>query len=246
MKAADWKQRFEEQAQWTKTLRQYIFKRLPIKPGWKACEIGCGFGSILPEASQHLGLTIGLDIALDSLTGQPKTQNAPLINANACFLPFRQNAFNLCFCHYFLLWIKEPQGLLEEVKRVLQPGGYLAFFAEPDYALREAEPTAANALACMQNLSLALQGVDLHAGSQLSRRLKDSGFELIEYGQITEGENIPPELSRSERDVLRSDWQFLIQHGGGSMSRSKLEFCLSGSIKRWQVPTFYALARLKK
>ena len=37
--------------------------------------------------------------------------------------PFTNASFDLTFCHYLLLWLKDPLSAIKEMKRVTRPGG---------------------------------------------------------------------------------------------------------------------------
>src|SRR5689334_24599442 len=45
--------------------------------------------------------------------------------ANACKIPFRDDAFDICFCTQMLEYAPNPQAVIAEIRRVLKPGGAL-------------------------------------------------------------------------------------------------------------------------
>jgi ubiquinone/menaquinone biosynthesis C-methylase UbiE len=244
MQAADWHARYLEQAQWTKLLRQYILNKLPIQPNWLVCELGCGTGAVLQDLSRLFGHVVGLDLDLNVLTFQD-AEKTFLVNANAYNPPFQANSFDLFVCHYFLLWLSDPLAVLRAARNVLKSGGYLAVFAEPDYASRRALPESMNKLAVLQNQSLTAQGANLEIGRNLGQLLTASGFSVLEYGSMKEASEHAPLLSPSEKIVLRADWEFLNQRREAEITQEELENLLLDVPDCWYVPTYYALAHLK-
>jgi ubiquinone/menaquinone biosynthesis C-methylase UbiE len=245
MQAADWHARYLEQAQWTKLLRQYILNKLLIQPNWLICELGCGTGVILQDLSGALGHVVGLDLDLNVLAFQD-TGKPFLVNANAYDPPFQANSFDLIVCHYFLLWLSDPLAVLRAARNVLKSGGYLAVFAEPDYASRRVLPDGMKNLATLQNQSLAAQGANLEIGRNLGQLLTSSGFSVLEYGLMKEANENALQLSTSEKNVLHADWKFLDQRREAEITQEELENLLMSVPDRWYVPTYYALAQLIK
>jgi SAM-dependent methyltransferase len=245
MQAADWHARYLEQAQWTKLLRQYTLNKLPIQPNWLVCEFGCGTGAVLQDLSGAFGHVVGLDRDLNVLTFQDAGKTF-LVNTNAYNPPFQANSFDLIVCHYFLLWLSDPLAVLRAAKNMIKSGGYLAIFAEPDYASRRELPDGMKKLAVLQNQSLAAQGANLEIGRNLGQLLTVSGFTVLEYGPMEEASEHAALLSASEKNVLRADWEFLNQRREAEITQQELKELLMVVPERWYVPTYYALAQLKK
>jgi ubiquinone/menaquinone biosynthesis C-methylase UbiE len=244
MQASDWHARYLEQAQWTKLLRQYILNNLPIQPNWMVCEFGCGTGAVLQDLSGAFGHVVGLDRDLNVLAFQD-TGKPYLVNANAYNPPFQANSFDLIVCHYFLLWLSDPLAVLRAARNMLKSGGYLAVFAEPDYASRRALPESMKKLAVLQNQSLTAQGANLKIGRNLGQLLTASGFTVLEYGSMKEANKHALLLSPSEKNVLRADWKFLNQRREAEITLEELESLWMDVPDRWYVPTYYALAQIK-
>jgi len=245
MQIADWHERYLQQAQWTEPLRRYILSKLPICADWTVCEFGSGTGAVLDDLEGLAEAIVGLDKDLDSLTIQTHTK-AFRVNADALEPPFLESSFDLVFCHYFLLWVAGPMAVLQAARKVLKPGAYLAIFAEPDYASRKTQPKTLEALAELQNASLAAQGAHLEIGRELGYLLNSSGFSVLEYGQIKEAKNGNHLLTESEKKVMHSDWEYLLKRNLTAVTQEELEHLLKIEPERWHVPTYYALARLNE
>ena len=86
--------------------------------GSKRClEVGTGYGQF-----QHLVPNyVGIDIAFSS----SKYMQAPFVNASAMRLPFRNDSFDCVWSNHVLEHVDEPELMLEEIWRVLRPGGFL-------------------------------------------------------------------------------------------------------------------------
>ena len=111
-----------------------------IKPTDKILDIGCGPGTITADFASLAseGKVIGVDAVegvlqqaseyassrgLKNVTFQP-------VDANA--LPFEDGSFDVVHCHQVLQHVKDPVGILREMRRVVKKGGIVAA-READY-----------------------------------------------------------------------------------------------------------------
>jgi SAM-dependent methyltransferase len=242
--SVDWDRRYFQQSLWTKPLRDYLVKGLSIPPTSRVLEVGCGTGVICSDfENQNPCIQFGLDINFDCL--RIATRNNPKIGyicGDALSLPFQDGTFDLVFCHYFLLWVSNPDLALQEIKRVLHSSGTLLVFAEPDHMSRIDAPVSLEFLGRLQTDSLIRQGADVSIGRKIPSLLSDAGFSNIEYGisgfQIRS--KSLPEWWQSEWAVLFDDLHEMIEENEllelQKMDKSSWE---SGSRVLW-VPTFYA------
>jgi ubiquinone/menaquinone biosynthesis C-methylase UbiE len=239
----DWHARFTQQAQWTKTLRDYLLSQLEITPQWQILEIGCGTGAVLSDfQNYYTGKLYGIDIELNSCKMATRNvRNSSISNADALQLPFTACSFDLIFCHYFLLWSPAPSQALGEIKRTLKPGARLLVFAEPDYRARIDTPPHLERLAKLQTDSLIAQGANPSIGRQLPSLASSSGFKDIRYGVsgFETGGNQLPDWWDFEWLVLEHDLENLIDRAELDELRKIDQQCwLNGSRVLW-VPTFY-------
>lgn len=109
-------------------------KSLPVKKNDWLLDLGCGEGRhciasqfYFPEAK-----TIGLDISHRSLLKAQQKQRdfsnrnpSSYVNSSGFSLPFRANSMDHVICSEVLEHIHEYSIFLEEINRVLKPGGYL-------------------------------------------------------------------------------------------------------------------------
>ena len=100
-----------------KKIQKYIKKDAVL------LDIGCGNGAFLQYISNFIEQGIGLD----------KKENIPISNRNIQFknyefenrLDFSDNSFNVVTMLAVLEHIKNPQKILNEIYRILKPGGIL-------------------------------------------------------------------------------------------------------------------------
>ena len=184
--------RYMQQMEWTKPFRNYLFRRFSKSEKLKILEIGCGTGAVLSDIKNEYGkrieLLAGIDIDQKSLLYAKNWQCVNLANADGKYLPFADSCFDLVFCHYFLLWVKDPFEFLAEMKRVTKPGGICAAMAEPCYDELHAEPRELFELADKQRKALSDFGANVNVGSQLNNYFKEAGFSEIECGKYRENQ----------------------------------------------------------
>jgi SAM-dependent methyltransferase len=202
----NWHTRYAQQAKWTRDLRDYVFNKLQLNESSRVLEVGCGTGAILSELPAHPSVN-GLDI--DSVSLKQCLINAPfvpLVQGNALQLPYANNSFNVVYCHYLLLWVRDPQQALLEMKRVTKPGGNIIAFAEPDYTARIDEPEELVQLGKWQTESLKRQGADPGFGVRLAESFFQAGIEILETGTIQDvGNEASVHAWEVEWAVIESD-----------------------------------------
>ena len=106
--------------------RAFVTSGIPTKG--EVLDLGCGGGT---ELFTRFGNVCGLDISLKSL--ECAAQVYPqLVQGNVMKLPFADSGFDTVIASHLIghLVREEKELFLEEIKRVLKPGGYLVLFAE--------------------------------------------------------------------------------------------------------------------
>ncbi len=244
-----WHKRFSQQARWTEEIRRYIVQQTHLTQAHRILESGCGTGAVLC-AMQHLlpaARFYGIDLRLDYLqTAQECAPESYLAAADAAFLPAGNGFFDAVLCHYFLLWVKDPAGILAEMKRVTRPGGVVIALAEPDYGGRIDYPLPLAELGRLQGQSLQMQGADPYMGRKLNALFHQAGFTDAHTGLLGGQWNEAPAFQawESEWAVLQTDLEHILP-------RERLEALRSLDAAAWQkgerilfVPTFYAWGRV--
>lgn len=245
-------QRYQQQAEWTRSIRLYLHGRLNLPKKATILETGCGTGVLLREMrDQYPEADIsGLDIDPDALRLAADTApTVPITRTDASLMPYPDACFDLVFCHFFLLWAHPLENVLREILRVLKPGGIFAAFAEPDYGARIDFPPELAHLGQMQEDSLRTRGAHTRIGRELGFHLHRVGLTAIEIG-ILGGQwqyPLPAQPADTEKAVLHEDLmafkdeeseqekqeQYLLLDAQSRTAGTRLEY----------VPTFYGTGR---
>jgi len=217
MDAHAWHTRFSQQAKWTASLRQYLFERVGLKEDDRILEIGCGTGAVLHAMIQETNSrrAFGLDLNYTYLS--LAAHNAPpahLIQANAHALPFPDGCFDIVFCHFLLLWVKNPLLTVKEMTRITRQGGWVLALAEPDYGGRIDYPEALAEIGHMQEESLRQQGAETRLGRRLAAL-----FIAAELHEIVSG-------------VLGGEWE--VQHAAADWQQEWE--VLEDDLRGWLTP----------
>jgi len=125
-----------------------IIQRSGIKEGMRVLDLGCGSGAFtafVARAVGEEGKVYALDIQPEMLkqlaTKLSKSENEDiknieLVNSSAYELPFDDNSLDLVYMVTVLQEIPDRSKALQQIRRVLEPGGVLAvteFLPDPDY-----------------------------------------------------------------------------------------------------------------
>ena len=239
-----WAARYQSQAQWTEQTRQFILKQINLPTQAKILEVGCGSSAVLKDYEIIGHHTFGVDIDYSILRYSKRQTESGLINADGYSLPIKDEYFDLCFCHYLLLWLHEPAKLLKEMKRVTKKSGWICCFAEPDYLSRIDAPSPLDKLGEIQNQSLIQQGINLTAGREVAGWLSEIILTSINWGII--GANQSANTMHSDNDewtTIEKDVDSLISIEEIVMYRRFVQDAQSREIRVLFIPTFYAYAQ---
>jgi SAM-dependent methyltransferase len=244
----DWHARFSQQALWTVQLRSYIYKLIMPRSDAVILDVGCGTGALEPEYSLLTNAVItSLDIDLPRLVFARELTSANWVNGDALSLPFTQDSFDICLCHYLLLWINEPLNALEEMKRVTRPGGHILILAEPDYTHRIDFPDELSILGKLQAESLGSQGADPGIGSSIAGLLNQVDIEVIETG-LSGGQWHPSNSTKDkENEWMTLELDLLNILTPEQIEKYKMQDLAARVVgtRILFVPVFYAIGKIK-
>jgi len=105
---------------------------LQLFPNAKLLEVGVGTGLSLPLCARNVRFT-GIDLSQKMLNRARKRVQAlnlsrvRLMKMDATTLRFRDNSFDRVLAAYFISTVSDPVRVIQEMKRVCRPEGFLVF-----------------------------------------------------------------------------------------------------------------------
>jgi SAM-dependent methyltransferase len=150
---------------------------LAISPGDRVLDVGCGPGNFTRDFAQAAsgGLAVGVDASetmLGAAVRRGGGESLAYVRADAAALPFRDASFDAVCCFAALYLIDSPTEALDEIVRVLAPGGRVALLASCN---RGPLPTGA-----LGALTRGVAGVRMFGRDELTGALADRGLERID------------------------------------------------------------------
>lgn len=243
----DWNRRFSQQAQWSKDLREYVFRKANLEKSATILEVGCGTGAFLQQTPEYL-TKFGIDIAMDRLDyARKRLQKINLTCADASSLPFPEYCFEMTVCHYLLLWLHDPLRVLSEMQRVTKSGGIVAAFAEPDYGFSSGYLSICDQIHALQKISLMNQGANPLMGRELGELFTKLDLQNVESGRL-----IPnPDLMNKKRDinldvnVIQNDLLNLLHADELKIMLRAWRKEIKQNPSHQEIPTFFAFGFVK-
>lgn len=106
----------------------FLIDAAQIQADNRVLDAGCGTG-VLSRQLHALGATVtGLDLSDSMLSvAREVCPNAAFHQGNVCKLPFEDNQFDAAVSAFMLMFVPEPMEAIAELKRVVRPGGRIAF-----------------------------------------------------------------------------------------------------------------------
>jgi SAM-dependent methyltransferase len=108
--------------------RRIALETLAISPGERVLDVGCGPGNFTRPFARAAGdgLVVGIDASKTMLARAVAEPNVAYLRGDAADLPFRDRTFDAVCCFATLYLVAEPMRALDEIARVLAPGGKVA------------------------------------------------------------------------------------------------------------------------
>lgn len=165
---------YATQDAWFQPVRTQLFRRIDLVSKTNILDLGAGTGQTIPELKRRSG---GRVVGIDHDPECVRFSDGRVTLGEAGTLPFDDRSFDVVFTQMFFLWAKPLNRIIAEIRRVLQPGGYLLVAAEPDYEGLIEEPASCKEVRKYAD-SLIAEGADIAIGRTLGGVLADAGFTV--------------------------------------------------------------------
>lgn len=178
----DFIKKLELQALETAEERIPLYLEVGLKDAKSILDLGCGSGIVTKDIA-HLtkGKVIGIDgsddmikVARDVLKDY---KNVELYVGGAEYIPFDDNIFDIVTCNLLLMWANNPQQVVNEMARVVKPGGRVLASLEPDYGGKLHYPENPKVDPIFAGKSIKQKGGDPHIGRKLRLLFVKAGLE---------------------------------------------------------------------
>jgi len=240
--------RYLVQATWTASIRERLFDSIQIQGTHRVLEVGSGTGVVSAEITQRFKVDcVGVDIDHSAVAfARILDPTSSYLAADGIHLPFQSAAFDMAVCHFLLLWVEDPEMILNEMARVTKPGGWILALAEPDYGGRIDFPRELETVGQGQIQALLDQGANPYLGRTLRALFHSTQLTEIRTGLLGgEWQGSPDE------DQLESEWETLSRDLSHLLPAEEIELYKRIDNKAWKmgtrvlfVPTFYAAGRV--
>ena len=241
---AAWHEQAARQARWTQATRNQLVRRARLLQAERVLDVGCGTGAITDELARRTrGNVTGLDVDPQRLA-LARQRGAPVHyeQGDALDLPYPDGHFDIVACHFFLLWVADPQRAVCEMARVTKKRGTVLICAEPDYGGRLDWPDLP--IRAWQIDGLRRQGANPLVGRQLRQLLTGAGLRA-EVGILPSHWDVP-----SLEAQFEAEWALLQADVGGTVdpetfaqAQARAREAIEAGTRLVYVPTFYGLGR---
>ncbi|GAA6204997.1 MULTISPECIES: bifunctional demethylmenaquinone methyltransferase/2-methoxy-6-polyprenyl-1,4-benzoquinol methylase UbiE [Thalassotalea] len=181
-----------------------------VRPGNKVLDLAGGTGDLTAKFSKLVGRegkviladinSSMLNVGRDKLRDKGLVQNIEYVQANAQYLPFEDNTFDIITIAFGLRNVTDKEMALRSMYRVLKPGGRLLVleFSKPEHEIinKIYDFYSFNILPKMGDLvakdgdsyQYLAESIRMHPDQEtLKGMMNDAGFEQTSYKNLTDG-----------------------------------------------------------
>lgn len=178
----DFIKKLELQALETAEERIPLYLEVGVKDAEITLDVGCGSGFVTRDIA-HLtkGKVVGIDGSFDLIKVAMNLlrdfKNVEFYVGSAEILPFCDNTFDIITCNLLLMWVDNPQQVVNEMARVTKPGGKVLASLEPDYGGKLHWPENSKVDSIFAGRAIKKKGGDPHIGRKLRLLFVRAGLE---------------------------------------------------------------------
>jgi ubiquinone/menaquinone biosynthesis C-methylase UbiE len=153
-------------------------RALRLRAGGRVLDVACGPGNFTAAFAAAVGpdgTAVGVDLSTPMLARARRdnaASGASYVLGDATRLPFGDRSFDAVNCFAALYLIPEPFAVIDEMVRVIRPGGRLALMAS--------RASDAPRLRPVQARLLGAAGLRMFGRDELTGRLRAAGFGDVE------------------------------------------------------------------
>jgi SAM-dependent methyltransferase len=226
---------------WRYLIDRYILsERRTLRP--KALDVGCGPGLVMDSLSDILEVQ-GLDNDPE-MVGACRRLGLTCALGRGEDLPFQDGEFDVVYCSFLLLWVKDPGAVMDEMLRVSKD--FVVCLAEPDYAGRVDYPPELSDLTSMIVEGTRNAGGDPCMGRKLRWLFSERGMDA-EIGIHPGAWSLERLRAESEAEW---EWAEVMVGGAGQRAMERLRIIWDRALAEGTLfqhnPIFYAFARKPK
>ncbi len=222
----------------------------------RVLDVGCGSGAVTMDvADASGGLVIGIDPSRSMVKqarrylrgpGAPHKDAVGLALGDGHRLPFADGTFDAAVCNITLMWVEDPQAVVNEMTRVVRPGGRVLASLEPDFGGKVDYPEDPMVDPVFRGSSIKRRGGDPHIGRKLRALFVRAGLETT----VGLGNRRIWSVDEDKRSFLkaREHYRAILQRNGlpehavDEWERREMD-ALEERVSFTFFPQFYALGR---
>lgn len=167
---------------------KHLMPYLPNRKDLTVLDLGAGTGFFSDILTTQFDHVIGVDLSKDMLNYAKETRNKEInwVAGNANHLPFQDNSIDLIYSNLMIQWCRPLNLAINEILRVLKPGGLFVFSTLVDGTLLELKSSWAQVDDDKHVIDfLTEQNLSSIVNTEKSRLLKHNNQDIVlEYENV--------------------------------------------------------------
>lgn len=167
-----------------------VFEWLNAQPGERILDLGCGDGQLTTRIAATGAIVRGFDVS-PQMAAAARSRGIEVDEGSAEHLPHADGSFDAVFSNAALHWMRDQDGMMTQVRRVLKPGG--RFVAEMGcFGNLAAIRVTLMAVAARQGFDAREDNINHYpTPEEYKRRLERNGFHVKRIERIPRPTPLP-------------------------------------------------------